>query len=103
MRIFGGIQPPGRKPLVNDIGAILQYVDGQQRAADAGDVAIYCVVDLHAMTVPYVPAEMRERVYDTAPFLLAGGLDPERCIFIRQSDVPEHTELTWHLGAVTAH
>ena len=103
MRIFSGIQPTGRKHLGNYIGAIVQYVDGQQRAADAGDVAIYCVVDLHAMTVPYEPAEMRERVYDTAAILLAAGLDPERCIFIRQSDVHEHTELAWHLGAVTAH
>jgi tryptophanyl-tRNA synthetase len=103
MRIFSGIQPTGRKHLGNYIGAIVQYVEGQQRAADAGDVAIYCVVDLHAMTVPWQPVEMRERVYDTAAILLAAGLDPERCIFIRQSDVPEHTELAWHLGAVTAH
>src|SRR5690349_17790864 len=103
MRIFSGIQPTGRKHLGNYIGAIVQYVEGQQRAADAGDVAIYCVVDLHAMTVPWDPAEMRERVYDTAAILLAAGLDPERSIFIRQSDVPEHTELAWYLGAVTAH
>jgi tryptophanyl-tRNA synthetase len=103
MRIFSGIQPTGRKHLGNFIGAIVQYVEGQQRAADAGDVAIFCVVDLHAMTVPWQPAEMRERVYDTAAILLAAGLDPEKCIFIRQSDVPEHTELTWTLGAVTAH
>ncbi|WCB93664.1 Tryptophan--tRNA ligase [Baekduia alba] len=103
MRIFSGLQPTGRKHLGNYIGAIVQYVEGQQRAADAGDVAIYCVVDLHAMTVPWVPGEMRERVYDTASILLAAGLDPDRCIFIRQSDVPEHTELAWHLGAVTAH
>jgi tryptophanyl-tRNA synthetase len=103
MRIFSGIQPTGRKHLGNYIGAIVQYVEGQHRAAEHGDVAIYCVVDLHAMTVPWVPGEMRERVYDTAAILLAAGLDPERCIFIRQSDVPEHTELAWHLGAVTAH
>jgi|HigsolmetaAR202D_1030399.scaffolds.fasta_scaffold10352_2 tryptophanyl-tRNA synthetase len=103
MRIFSGIQPTGRKHLGNYIGAIRQYVEGQQRAADAGDVAIYCVVDLHAMTVPFDPADMRERVYDTAAILLAAGLDPERCIFIRQSDVPEHTELAWHLSAVCAH
>jgi tryptophanyl-tRNA synthetase len=103
MRIFSGIQPTGRKHLGNYLGAITQYVEGQQRSADAGDVAIYCVVDLHAMTVPWDPEEMRERVYDTAAILLAAGLDPERCIFIRQSDIPEHTELTWYLGAVTAH
>src|SRR3982751_3007415 len=103
MRIFSGIQPTGRKHLGNYIGAIVQYVEGQQRAADAGDIAIYCVVDLHAMTVPWNPVEMRERVYDTAAILLAAGLDPEKCVFIRQSDVPEHTELAWHMGAVTAH
>ncbi len=103
MRIFSGIQPTGKKHLGNYIGAILQYVEGQQRAADAGDVAIYCVVDLHAMTVPFDPEEMRARVYDTAAILLAAGLDPERCIFIRQSDVPEHTELAWYLGAVCSH
>jgi tryptophanyl-tRNA synthetase len=103
VRIFSGIQPTGRKHLGNYLGAIVQYVEGQQRAADAGDVAIFCVVDLHAMTVPWQPEEMRERVYDTAAILLAAGLEPERCIFIRQSDVPEHTELAWHIGAVTAH
>src|SRR5215210_4670573 len=103
MRIFSGIQPTGRKHLGNYIGAIVQYVDGQHRAAEAGDIAIYCVVDLHAITVPFDPVDMRERVYDTAAILLAAGLDPDRCIFIRQSDLAEHTELAWHLGAVTAH
>jgi tryptophanyl-tRNA synthetase len=104
MRIFSGIQPTGRKHLGNYIGAIRQYVEGQQRAADAGDVAIYCVVDLHSMTVPsYDPAEIRGRVYDTAAILLAAGLDPDRCVFIRQSDIPEHTELAWHLSAVCSH
>jgi len=103
MRIFSGIQPTGQKHLGNYIGAIRQYVEGQQRAADAGDVAIYCVVDLHAMTVPFDPQDMRSRVYDTAAILLAAGLDPERCIFIRQSDIPEHTELCWLLSGVCAH
>ena len=103
MRIFSGIQPTGQKHLGNYLGAIVQYVEGQQRAADHGDVAIYCVVDLHSMTVPFEAAEMRTRVYDTAAILLAAGLDPERCIFIRQSDMPEHTELAWHLGAVCSH
>ena len=99
MRIFSGIQPTGRKHLGNYIGAITQYVAGQDR----GDPAIYCIVDLHAITVPYDPAELRERVHDTTAILLAAGLDPERCILFRQSDVREHTELTWLLSAVTAH
>ncbi len=97
MRIFSGIQPTGRKHLGNYIGAIRQYVDGQDRGE-----AIYCIVDLHAITVPYDPAELRERFYDTAAILLAAGLDPDRCILFRQGDVREHTELTWLLSAVTA-
>src|SRR6266576_944169 len=97
--IFSGIQPTGRKHLGNYIGAIRQYVEGQDR----GEPAIFCIVDLHAISVPYEPAEQRERVYDTAAILLAAGLDPERCILFRQSDVHEHTELSWLLSSVTAH
>jgi tryptophanyl-tRNA synthetase len=97
MRIFSGIQPTGRKHLGNYIGAITQYVAGQDRGE-----AIYCVVDLHAITVPYEPAALRESVYDTAATLLAAGLDPHRCLFFRQSDVPEHTELCWLLSSVTS-
>ena len=97
--IFSGIQPTGRKHLGNFIGAIRQYVEGQDR----GEPAIFCIVDLHAISVPYDPAELRERVYDTAAILLAAGLDPERCILFRQSDVEAHTEMTWLLSAVTSH
>ena len=102
-RIFSGIQPTGRKHLGNYIGAIRQYVIGQdQLDAGAGEDAIYCIVDLHAITVAYDPAELRERVYDTTATLLAAGLDPDRCVLFRQGDVREHTELTWLLGGVTA-
>jgi tryptophanyl-tRNA synthetase len=97
--IFSGIQPTGRKHLGNYIGAIRRYVEGQER----GEPAIFCIVDLHAISVAYDPAELRERLYDTAAILLAAGLDPERCVLFRQSDVREHTELTWLLSAVTAH
>lgn len=97
--IFSGIQPTGRKHLGNYIGAIRQYVEGQDR----GDPAIFCIVDLHAISVAYDPVELRERIYDTAAILLAAGLDPERCVLFRQSDVREHTELTWLLSSVTAH
>ena len=99
-RIFSGIQPTGRKHLGNYIGAIRQYVEGQDRSAV--DESIYCIVDLHAITVDYDPRELRERVYDTAAILLASGLDPARCILFRQGDVHEHTELCWLLGGVTA-
>ncbi|HEX2128885.1 MAG TPA: tryptophan--tRNA ligase [Solirubrobacterales bacterium] len=103
MRIFSGIQPTGRKHLGNYIGAIRQYVEGQDRAATSGDDAIYCIVDLHAISVAYDPVELRERLYDTTAILIAAGLDPDRCILFRQSDVREHTELTWLLSAVTSH
>jgi tryptophanyl-tRNA synthetase len=97
VRIFSGIQPTGRKHLGNYIGAIRQYVEGQDRGE-----AIYCIVDLHAITVGHDPAELRESLYDTTAILIAAGLDPERCILFRQSDVKEHTELCWLLGVVTA-
>jgi tryptophanyl-tRNA synthetase len=98
MVIFSGIQPTGRKHLGNYIGAIRQYVEGQDRA----DPSIYCIVDMHAITVEYEPAVLRERVYDTTAVLLAAGLDPARCILFRQGDVHEHTELCWLLTGVTA-
>ena len=100
-RIFSGIQPTGRKHLGNFIGAIRQYVEGQE-SAGAGEEAIYCIVDLHAITVAYEPAELRERVRDTTAILLAAGLDPDRCVLFRQGDVREHSELQWLLGGVTA-
>ena len=98
MVIFSGIQPTGRKHLGNYIGAITQYVAGQDR----GDPAIYCIVDLHAITVPYDPAELRLRVNDTTALLIAAGLDPARCLLFRQGDVQEHSELAWLLSSVTA-
>src|SRR3712207_5931269 len=97
--IFSGIQPTGRKHLGNYIGAIRGYLDGQER----GDPAVFCIVDLHAITVPYDARELRGYVYDTTAMLMAAGLDPARCILFRQSDVHEHTELCWLLSAVTAH
>jgi tryptophanyl-tRNA synthetase len=96
VRIFSGIQPTGRKHLGNYVGAIVQYVASQQRGE-----GIFCIVDLHAITVPYEPAALRERCYDTAAVLIAAGLDPRRCTLFRQSDVPAHTELTWLLSTVT--
>ena len=98
MRIFSGIQPTGRKHLGNYIGAIAQYVAAQERGE-----AIFCIVDLHAITVPYEPEALRTQLLDMAAMLLAAGLDPQRCILFRQGDVHEHAELTWLLSAVTSH
>jgi tryptophanyl-tRNA synthetase len=99
VRIFSGIQPTGRKHLGNYIGAIRQYVEGQER----GDPAIYCIVDLHATSVAYDPKALPGYVYDTTAMLMAAGLDPSRCILFRQSDLAEHTELCWLLSSVTAY
>jgi tryptophanyl-tRNA synthetase len=99
VRIFSGIQPTGRKHLGNYIGAIRGYLDGQER----GDPAIYCIVDLHATSVAYDARALPEYVLDTAGMLMAAGLDPDRCILFRQSDVKEHSELCWLLSSVTAY
>jgi tryptophanyl-tRNA synthetase len=98
MRIFSGIQPTGAKHLGNYIGAIRHWVDDQDRGE-----GLFCVVDLHAITVPYDPVALRESTLHTAATLMAAGLSPERCILFRQSDVHEHTELSWLLSSVTAH
>ena len=79
-RVFSGIQPTGTKHLGNYIGAIRHYVADQ----DKGD-AFYCVVDLHAISVPYEPAALPENTLDTAATLLAAGLDPARCTLFVQS------------------
>jgi tryptophanyl-tRNA synthetase len=99
MRIFSGIQPTGRKHLGNYLGAMRQYVEGQEH----GEPAIYCVVDLHATSVAYDPAALPGYVLDTTAMLIAAGLDPARCILFRQSDVMEHSELCWLLCASTAY
>jgi tryptophanyl-tRNA synthetase len=97
VRIFSGIQPTGRKHVGNYIGAIRGWVNGQDR----GNPTIHCIVDLHATSVAYDPAALPGYVLDTTAMLIAAGLDPERCILFRQSDVREHTELCWLLCAVT--
>jgi tryptophanyl-tRNA synthetase len=99
VRIFSGIQPTGRKHVGNYIGAIRGYLEGQER----GDPAIYCIVDLHATSVDYDPEALPGYVLDTTAMMIAAGLDPARCILFRQSDLHEHSELTWLLSAVTAY
>jgi tryptophanyl-tRNA synthetase len=97
IRIFSGIQPTGSKHLGNLIGAVRQYVEGQDRGE-----SIYCIVDLHAITVDHDPVGLRQQVHDTVAILLAAGLDPQRCILFRQSDVAEHAYLCWLLANVTS-
>jgi tryptophanyl-tRNA synthetase len=93
--VFSGIQPTGDLHLGNYLGAVRQWVADQ----DAHD-AIYCVVDLHAMTQPYEASELADRTRKTAMLLLAAGLDPARCLLFVQSHVHAHTELTWVFNCV---
>ncbi len=96
-RVFSGIQPTADSfHLGNYLGAVRQWVDLQETRD-----TIYCVVDLHAITVPYDPEALRRRTRVAAAQLLAAGLDPERCILFVQSQVPEHAELSWVLGCLT--
>jgi len=92
-RRFSGIKPSGEMHLGNYAGAVRRWVDLQ-------DDSIYCVVDLHAMTVPYEPAELTAETRRLAMLLLASGLDPERCILFVQSHVPLVAELTWVLNCI---
>lgn len=94
-RVFSGIQPSGASHLGNYLGAQVNYVALQDLAE-----AIYCIVDLHALTTVHDGAALRGLTREMALDLLAVGLDPNRCALFRQSDVPEHTELAWVLGTV---
>ncbi len=95
-RVFSGIQPTGELHLGNYLGAIRNWVELMEDYD-----CIYCIVDLHAITVPYEPDEMPDRIFDLAVSLLAAGLDPDRCTLFVQSSVPEHAELAWILNTVT--
>jgi tryptophanyl-tRNA synthetase len=96
-RVFSGIQPTADSfHLGNYLGAVRQWV-ALQETHDA----IYCVVDLHAITLPQDPAQLRRRTRVAAAQLFAAGLDPDRCIVFVQSHVAEHTELTWVLSCLT--
>lgn len=93
-RVFSGVQPTGEGPHIgNYIGAFRRWVELQETQ----DECFYCVVDLHAMTLPWDPAALAEGVRRTAATLIATGIDPERSVLFVQSDVSEHTELTWVL------
>jgi tryptophanyl-tRNA synthetase len=98
-RVFSGIQPTGEIHLGNYLGAVRHWVAALDDAG-APDESLYCVVDLHAMTLPYDAEAFAERTRRTVTFLLAAGLDPERCTLFVQSHVPAHAELTWILNCV---
>jgi len=95
-RIFSGIQPTGNLHLGNYLGAIRNWV-----AMQSDYDCMFCIVDLHALTLPQDPKELREATREVTAAYVAAGIDPERCIIFNQSTVHEHTELAWLLGCLT--
>jgi tryptophanyl-tRNA synthetase len=95
-RIFSGIQPSGELHIGNYLGAIRNWVELQ-----ASFESFFCIVNCHAITVPYEPDELRQGPRELAISLLAAGLDPERAAIFIQSQVPQHTELAWYFNTVT--
>ncbi|XP_058394903.1 tryptophan--tRNA ligase, mitochondrial isoform X3 [Diceros bicornis minor] len=92
-RIFSGIQPTGIPHLGNYLGAIESWVKLQ----DEHGSVLYSIVDLHSVTVPQDPAVLRQSILDMTAALLACGINPEKSILFQQSQVPEHTQLSWIL------
>ena len=91
-RVFSGVQPTGNIHLGNYLGALKQFVELQE-----DHECIYCIVDMHAITVPQEQKVLKEHILDVAALYLAVGLDPEKSIVFVQSDVPGHAELSWIL------
>ena len=96
-KVFSGIQPSGDIHLGNYMGALRNWVDMQDEYQ-----TVYCVVDLHALTLPQVPSDLAEARLRTAKILLAAGIDPQRSLLYHQSQVPQHAELSWILGTFTS-
>ena len=95
-RIFSGIQPTGNLHLGNYLGAIRNWVQLQRDYE-----CIFCIVDLHALTLPQDPDELRQATREVTAAYIAAGIDPERCIIFNQSTVSAHAELAWLLGCLT--
>lgn len=93
-RIFSGIQPTGVLHLGNYLGALKQFVELQE---DKENECIYCIVDLHALTLPKDPKELKENIKSILALYLSVGLDPKKSIIFNQSSVPAHSELSWLL------
>src|SRR5574341_467067 len=96
VRVFSGIQPTGGIHLGNYVGAIRQWAELQREFE-----SYFCIVDLHAITVDYEPAELPQRVLDAAAANIAAGIDPARSVLFVQSHVSEHSELAWLLNVIT--
>ena len=91
-RVFSGVQPTGNLHIGNYLGALKQFVELQE-----DNECIYCVVDMHSITVPQDPAELKKHTLDIAALYMAVGVDPKKSIIFAQSTVPGHAELNWIL------
>lgn len=97
MKIFSGIRPSGNLHLGNYLGAIKNWIELQEKA----DLMVFGVVDYHAITTPYDPSAFQEQVMEAVRVYLAAGVNPEKSLLIRQSKVPQHTELAWLFSTIT--
>ncbi len=95
-KVFSGIQPTGELHLGNLVGALRNWTHMQDEYE-----TYYCVVDLHAMTIPYDPGAFHAARLETAKLVMASGIDPKRSVFYFQSQVPQHSELAWILSTIT--
>ena len=95
--LFSGIRPTGELHIGNYFGAIVNWIKLKDKYN-----CIYCVVDYHAITTPFDPKKLKETILETAALYVACGIDPEKSILFRQSDIKEHTELAWILGCLTS-
>ena len=97
IKIFSGIRPSGKLHLGNYLGAIKNWIDLQHKA----DQAIFAVVDYHGITTPHNPETYQQQIMDVILDYLAAGIDPDKSLLIRQSKVPQHTELGWIFNTIT--
>jgi len=97
MKVFSGIRPSGKLHLGNYLGAIKNWIELQ----DEAEQAIFAVVDYHGITTPFDPKTYHNQVMDVILEYLAAGIDPEKSLLIRQSKIPQHTELAWIFNTIT--
>ncbi|OHA43991.1 MAG: tryptophan--tRNA ligase, partial [Candidatus Taylorbacteria bacterium RIFCSPLOWO2_12_FULL_44_15c] len=97
-KVFSGIRPSGKLHLGNYLGAIKNWIELQDKA----DQAIFAVVDYHGITTPYDPKTYQQQIMDTVLDYLAAGINPDKALLIRQSKVPQHTELAWLFNTITS-
>src|SRR3990167_11252483 len=98
IKVFSGIRPSGKLHLGNYLGAIKNWIELQNKV----DRAIFMIADYHAITTPYDPKIYQQQIMDVVLDYLAAGINPDKALLIRQSKVPQHTELAWLFNTITS-